>query len=114
MKKPQSDFAVACIRALLMNKLPIVCGGGWKQCHRENVKVKAWISLFAAILPGGVAVGADLSWLYIPAAIGLVIALVLFVREKPRPIEMPDVQEGGDLRKLYGTETGRQQLRADG
>jgi hypothetical protein len=82
----------------------IVCGGGWKGTRIERVKVKAWISLFAAVGLGCISlVGAESVWFYacIPGGLGLLISVVLFIREGPREFEFPGDPAGGDLRNLY-------------
>ena len=90
----------------MSGKSRIVSGGGWKETGGENVKVKAWFTLFLAILLGGAAVaGSDSPWLYacVPAGISLLLSVLFFFREKPRVIRFFRGRVGSDMRKLYGT-----------
>lgn len=82
---------------------PIVSGGGWKNTRAENIKVKAWVTLFLAILLGSIAiVGSDSFWLYacIPAGISLFLSILFFFREKPHSIPFPQDRLDTDPRKL--------------
>lgn len=81
----------------------IVAGGGWKGTRVEKVKVKAWSTLFGAVLLGTIsALGADSIWFYafVPAGLAFLIAMILFLRERPRAIEFPSGRAGSDPRKL--------------
>ena len=81
----------------------IIAGGGWEDSHGQNVKIKAWGTLFLAILLGGLGVaGPDWLVLYacISAGISLSLSVFFFFREKPAAF--PSSRSGNDLRKLYG------------
>jgi hypothetical protein len=89
---------------IVNNTSQIVQGGGWKDSRVEHIKVNAWITLFVAIVLGGVAVAqSDSAWFYawVPGGISLLFSLVLFCREKPRAIAFPYRRSGADPRKLY-------------
>ncbi len=88
----------------------IVHGGGWKDQRQQRLKVKAWVSLFVAILGGAVAsVISDSDWVVWVTASSLgcfMISVVLFFVERPRGVGWLGMPNGGDLGKLYGAGGG--------
>jgi lipoprotein signal peptidase len=85
--------------------VPIIAGGGWKKTRKEKIKVKAWgfFLTFVLFLGIGFSCFDQLGvFVFLPAAIMLLIYTILFFLEKPSTVEMPSEKGGHDLRKLYG------------
>lgn len=95
----------------------IVAGGGWKGTRVERVEVKAWAALVGAIGLGGIsqlAVDSIGFYAYIPAGASLLTSLVLFVRERPRGVELPGDPAGHDLWNLYASSGGASHKKGKG
>ena len=93
----------------MKTKYQIVAGGGWKGTRVERIRVKAWIALFFALGLGCLSVlfiGSVLFYACIPAAVSLIVSVVLFIREQPLEFESFSHPVGTDPGKLYGRHGG--------
>lgn len=94
-----------------MNNLTqIVSGGGWKGTRVVRVKARAWILFLVAVGLGCVSVSTvGTFWFHawIPAALCLIVSLVLFIRERPLEFRWFRGRVGQDRGKLYGNFGGK-------